>query len=207
MLRALGKPERKKLNELGLRIGAECFYVPALLKPEAQDLKTLLWWLWEGGAQPDPRPEKAASFVTRQPAGLCQAQGYRLFPGRRNGLAVRADSLERLVSSLYRDRPSGAFSPLPAMAQPLDGDEAALKRLLPELGFRRHGGGDKEAPSFAPQGRRSGPRPAQAKKPKARRDAKSSGAKKPRKSERKEKQRQAPNPDSPFAKLAELYGR
>ncbi len=211
LLRALGKPERKKLNELGLRIGAECLYVPALLKPEAQDLKTLLWWLWEGGPQPEPRPEKTASFVTRQPAGLCQAQGYRLFPGRRNGLAVRADSLERLVSSLYRDRPAGAFSPLPAMAQPLDGDEAALKRLLPELGFRRHGGGEAEAASFAPQGRRSGPRRAQAKKPgkpnKQGRDAKSSGGKKPKKAERKEKPRQAPNPDSPFAKLAELYGR
>ncbi len=224
LLRALSKAERKQLYDLGLRIGAESLYVPALLKPEAQDLKSLLFWVWEGGSQPEERPEKPPSFTTRQSEALCHAQGYRLFRGRRNGLAVRADALEKLVSSLHRNRPSGPFSPLPLLAAPLDGDQTALARLLPELGFRKHGGDREEGESgqplsFAPQRRRKaggpqggprqqdGERPAQARKGR-RADAGAKKGKQPQRKGKPEKaNKAAPNPDSPFAKLAELYQR
>ena len=219
LLRALDKPARKQLYDLGLRIGAECLYVPALLKPEAQDLKTLLHWVWHGGEQPGARAEKPVCFSTRQSEGLCHAQGYRLFPGRRTGLAVRADALEKLMSALYRNRPTGPFTPLPRMAESLSGDQEALARLLPELGFRRQGGDDAAmAVSFAPQRRgasarrRKRPQEEQGRKAKPEAASRAKGKAKNQKqqtpaSDRTNRKRSVPNPDSPFAKLAELYER
>jgi ATP-dependent RNA helicase SUPV3L1/SUV3 len=207
LLRGLSKEDRKTLGGLGLRFGAESLHLPALLKPEAQDLKSLLWWVWRGGAQPEPRAEKPACFQTRQPEGLCEAQGYRIFMGRRSGLAVRADALERLMSALFRDRPAGPFSPLLAMAQPLEGDREALARLLPHLGFRRHGG--EESTSFAPHRRGQGPQQRRAPKTKEAKETKAAKGKERRQKGKpqEKKPRALPNPDSPFAKLAELYGR
>ena len=132
---------------------------------------------------------------------------------------MRADALEKLVSSLHRNRPSGPFSPLPLLAAPLAGDQTALARLLPELGFRKHGGdqegGESAQPlSFAPQRRRAagprrqdGERPAQARKGR-RADAAAKKGKQPQhKGKADAAKKAAPNPDSPFAKLAELYQR
>ena len=111
------------------------------------------------------------------------------------------------MSLLYRNRPQGAFSPLPSLAEPLGGDMESLKQLLPQIGFRRQGEGEGSI-SFTPQRRGAGK-----KKPKQRQEA---GGQPKRKAKQQKptsgkkpaaRAQKAANPDSPFAKLAEIYGR
>ena len=105
------------------------------------------------------------------------------------------------------------------MAESLSGDQEALARLLPELGFRRQGGDDAAmAVSFAPQRRgasarrRKRPSEDQGRKAKPEAASRAKGKAKNQKqqkpaSDRTNRKRSVPNPDSPFAKLAELYER
>ncbi|MAH70976.1 MULTISPECIES: helicase-related protein [unclassified Afipia] len=123
-MKDLDQPSRASLRKYGVRFGAYHIFLPALLKPAARGLASLLWGLkrdnvdWSAltGAQ-----HLAASGRTSFPADKALDQeayrtlGYKLCGDR----AVRVDILERLADLIrpalsWRpgspgDKPAGAF--------------------------------------------------------------------------------------------------
>ena len=97
---ALNKADRKQLRDLGVRIGRDMAYMPALLKPDAVHWRALLWSLHRGYRDV---PEQPAPGRVSVPIGkdddveFLEACGYRpLGP-----LAIRIDMAERLTSKAW----------------------------------------------------------------------------------------------------------
>jgi ATP-dependent RNA helicase SUPV3L1/SUV3 len=117
-MKDLDQPSRATLRKYGVRFGAYHIYVPALLKPAARALASLLWALKEtnidlsllSGAQ-----HLAASGRTSFPIDKALPRdAYRVLGYRQCGeRAVRVDILERLADLIrpalaWRDTSSGA---------------------------------------------------------------------------------------------------
>lgn len=191
-VKALTDQDRKILARLGLRFGTESIFVPRLLKPRAQRLRAQLWAAGHG-ALPRPVPEGLMSLDAEPgaPDPFYDAIGYRVFAGR----AVRVDVLERFaaeVRRLLRDKQAGGGAgPLPPATLSLIGVTAAQGvAVLRALGYEATLGED-GAIAFAPRPRRKpGRRPPRAgdKTPAPRRPAPPA---------------KAPDPESPFAVLAD----
>ncbi len=94
---ALSTADRRSLRDLGLRIGRESIYFPALLKPAAVSLRGLLWALHHGCEMPAPPPPGRTSVR------LDPAVSPRLLRGRRLPAAGQSGGQDR-----YRRTPGGA---------------------------------------------------------------------------------------------------
>jgi len=155
-MKDLDQPSRASLRKYGVRFGAYHIFLPALLKPAARGLASLLWALkhdntdWSAltGAQ-----HLAASGRTSFPADKAlDAEGYRTLGYKLAGdRAVRVDILERLADLIrpalsWRagapgDKPAGAFDGRSFMATQAmtsltgsAGDDFAS--ILKALGYR-----------------------------------------------------------------------
>ncbi len=172
---ALGRDDRRRLRDLGLRLGRESVFLPALLKPAAAALCGVLWAAHRG-VTPPPMPPPGRTTVPvadHIPAGFYQAVGFR--PAGR--LAVRIDILERLAARAFALARGGSFSVGPDLLNLAGCGAAEMEEILAVLGYRKDGGDD--AVTFRPAGRgRAAP---------ARR-----------------RRRPAVDDESPFAKLREL---
>ena len=167
-LRALAPADRRRLAGLGVCIGRESVFLPALLKPGAVALRAQLWSLVQGRPQaPDPPAPGRVSvaLAAALPTGFYEAVGYRPLGPR----AVRIDIVERLaaqVRALARSGPFAAPPELMALAgcgwedlgalllalgcEPVEG-EAHRYRLRPRrpAGRRRRTGGKADCSPFA----------------------------------------------------------
>jgi ATP-dependent RNA helicase SUPV3L1/SUV3 len=171
-VRELGRQERQQLNQLGVRIGRQSLWLPAMLHPRALKMKALLWAVHRGEPVDGLPTDKAAVIHPgrRLDDAGCRALGYRrLEPPRRGrprakaadqAVAVRVDALERLAGALHKLHPRGPFTPVGPLAEIVDGDRTALELALPALDYHPYGR-DGAAPAFRPKGK---PKPA---KPKA----------------------------------------
>ncbi len=97
-LAGLDKDDRRALREMGLRIGREAVFVPALLKPAAVNLRALLWNLaHETAFAPPPDGRMSVPVAEGVPRDFYEALGYRpLGP-----LAVRIDMVERIAGKAW----------------------------------------------------------------------------------------------------------
>jgi ATP-dependent RNA helicase SUPV3L1/SUV3 len=123
-MKDLDQPSRASLRKYGVRFGAYHIYVPALLKPAARALASLLW------AQKQDNVDMAALSGAQHLAGsgrtsfpvdkLLDRDAYRMLGYRQCGeRAVRVDILERLADLIrpalsWREaspgaKPAGAF--------------------------------------------------------------------------------------------------
>ncbi len=137
---ALAPRDRKALAELGVRLGRETVFIPALLKPQPMALRALLWCVHNECAPVAP----PAGRVSLRPAGDVPADYYRAIgywpAGRR---VLRVDMLERLTAALRRRARAGPF-PVDASLRNLAGCSGeALDSVLRDLGYR--GVGDESA--------------------------------------------------------------
>jgi ATP-dependent RNA helicase SUPV3L1/SUV3 len=216
---ALSPEDRGKLRALRIRLGMESVFVPDLLKPRAVALRAALWAAQRGdGSWPVP---PAPGLVTAPaapgtPEAFYDAIGFRVLAGR----AVRIDMLDRVAILMAGRMRKGPF-PLDAeLLTPLGLGVEQMVPVVKALGYRVAVAEDGAA---AVEGRaRPVRRPRQ---PRARQSAavaegaeapagangddKASAAKKPRrKPPRQAARKERPiDPDSPFAKLAELRFR
>jgi ATP-dependent RNA helicase SUPV3L1/SUV3 len=123
-MKDLDQPSRASLRKYGVRFGAYHIYLPALLKPAARSLASLLWAMKEdnvdlsvlSGAQHLASSGRTSFPVDKQLA----RDAYRVLGYRQCGeRAVRVDILERLADLIrpalaWRDaspgeKPAGAF--------------------------------------------------------------------------------------------------
>jgi len=185
---ALGRQERKALRDLGVRIGRDVAYMPALLKPEAVRWRALLWVLANGFNHIPPLPAPGRVSVPlqrRDNRDFLEACGYRpLGP-----LAVRIDMAERLTSKAWSLSKGGSFTPNAELISLIGSNLEQFPLVMQAIGFKRV---QRKAADGTPEDRY---RPMRA------RD-------KPRKQQAHMKSTRATseavNPDSPFAKLKDL---
>ncbi|MEO1193968.1 MAG: helicase-related protein [Pseudomonadota bacterium] len=186
-LSRLTKAENKALAALGVKLGQESLFLPALLNPRAQSLLLQLWRLAHPGQAFEPPAEavQTVALTERDSAGAYAACGYRLLLKRRSALAVSIQTLEQIAGlSAKLARQSGAFAPSAPLLALAAGDEALLGQILGAIGYQREENGGvvsyrRRGPGKA---RRSGPAP--------------TAKKAPRKAQ--------PREDSPFALLSGL---
>jgi ATP-dependent RNA helicase SUPV3L1/SUV3 len=123
-MKDLDQPSRAVLRKYGVRFGAYHIYFPALLKPAARSLATLLWALKQDTIDPavlSGAQHLASSGRTSFPVDKALPRdAYRVLGYRQCGeRAVRVDILERLADLIrpalsWRensagDKPAGAF--------------------------------------------------------------------------------------------------
>jgi ATP-dependent RNA helicase SUPV3L1/SUV3 len=122
----------KTLRRLGVRLGRESLWFPALAS--AAELAALLWCI-KAGRAPAPLPPRRPASLVRDPAlpaEFYHAVGYRLA----GSLVVRADALERLSDLAHRLAEQGPFLPVEALRQCIQCDLAALPAVIAALGYR-----------------------------------------------------------------------
>jgi ATP-dependent RNA helicase SUPV3L1/SUV3 len=123
-MKDLDQPSRATLRKYGVRFGAYHIYFPALLKPAARSLASLLWALKQDNVDPavlSGAQHLASSGRTSFPADkTLPRDAYRVLGYRQCGeRAVRVDILERLADLIrpalaWREnssgeKPAGAF--------------------------------------------------------------------------------------------------
>ena len=135
---ALGREERKALRRLGVRIGRESVYIPALLKPEAVETRALLWSVHQGRRGPPLPPPGRASVPVADgvPGASYEAMGYRVL----GPVAIRVDMLERLAARAWSLSRSGPFRAGPELKTLAGCGPRGIKGVLSALGYRANGG-------------------------------------------------------------------
>jgi ATP-dependent RNA helicase SUPV3L1/SUV3 len=172
---ALYRADRRTLRTLGIRIGRESIYMPALIKPAAVEIRSALWSALNGRGVALPPPGRVSVLVAdNAPPDFYEAVGYRpLGP-----LAVRVDIVERLAAYAWRLSEGGPFDVGPEFLTLAGCGATEMDAILERLGYRAtNGNGGDSKPLYGRHPRRSKRSP-------------------PRSSRRP--------PDGPFAKLREL---
>ncbi|MBI2239961.1 MAG: DEAD/DEAH box helicase [Magnetospirillum gryphiswaldense] len=130
----LSDGDRRVLASRGVRMGMDAVFLPALLKPAAQQLRGLLWAIHAGR----PIPELAFGRVSLD-ADLLPADGWWSLGYRPLGkTALRLDIQERLTArlrELARTHPQG-FALESGLASMLGLPPAQLEQLLVSLGWQ-----------------------------------------------------------------------
>lgn len=155
----LSAQERRQLRSAGVRIGEHAVFLPALLKPRAAGLNSLLHAVSGGTAQLRFRPPAGRVSLALEagddPRGVTAA-GY-LVCGR---WAVRIDMLERLAD-LIRDQrkahPRGWFALSTDMLALLGVPPDGLEEIVRALGYARVKKADGTAPDLWAARRRKSP--------------------------------------------------
>lgn len=167
-IKSLEQTGRAQLRKYGVRFGAFNIYFPLLLKPEAGELRLILWFLKSANAHgisleqlPEPpRPGLPSMLVDKAlPETFYRACGYHVCGPR----AVRMDILERLADLIrpliaWRapvDNPSaqppygstgdGAFRMIPEMISILGGSPEESGEVMKNLGFWKETRATKES--------------------------------------------------------------
>lgn len=110
ILATLTKADRQKLRHLGVRLGYVDVFLPALLKPERQQMRGRLWAAQqEPDAMPIPPAPGLVSVMLEpdQSTVFLDACGFRAIGGR----AVRVDMLDRLAETAQQNCVDGLFKP------------------------------------------------------------------------------------------------
>ena len=173
----LHRDDRRTLRRLGVRIGRESVFIPALLKPAAVEMRALLWGVFQGLRELPPLPTGRVSVAIGEgvPRGYFEAAGYRPF----HTIAVRLDMLERLAAAAWDGSRAGPFPLTPELLSLASCKVDEMIEILAALGY---GAERTDAPvTFV-------------RKPQRRHRKQPSGRREPR----------ALMTDSPFAKLRDL---
>jgi ATP-dependent RNA helicase SUPV3L1/SUV3 len=149
MVSAIGTLEQKDrqlLYRLKVRLGPLDVFVPALLKPAAQEWRAALLAVRSG----EPMPRLAAPGAARL-GGDCDPRGAALAFRRIGREWLRIDLADRLASHAHKMRSAGGGNVLDAeLATSLGLGEEAIARLMSDVGFAKAGD------SWTWRGRRSG---------------------------------------------------
>ncbi len=189
LTRQLSPADRRDLARLGVRLGVHHVYLPALLKPAAQEALAMLVALAKGTATWQPAAGRVSLRTEEYPAepAALAALGYR----RMGRVALRVDMVERIAArlrELARQESTFALPDELVSSTGLGRDE--FLALLPSLGFRVDArpqtANDEAEPAAAVRIRRAKPR-----------------RQRPSAEHRKVQARQGPS-NSPFAVLARL---
>jgi len=136
-IRGLSKSDRKALGALGLRLGRESVFLPALLDPGRARLGALLGAVHRQRPLPELPAPGALCFEPGPELDetLCRALGYRRLE-HGTAIVLRADALERLAHEAYRLSEQGFFAPTPKLERQTGCGAAQLETALAAIGYR-----------------------------------------------------------------------
>jgi ATP-dependent RNA helicase SUPV3L1/SUV3 len=133
---ALDRADRALLSRHGVRFGTETIYIEPLLRPEALRLRALLWAVGNGRAVPPlPGARRLAKPIAVDPglpSSFYAALGFCVA----DGLALRADRLERLAATARRLARQGPFPADQRLAAIAGIEPGGLRPWLTALGYR-----------------------------------------------------------------------
>ncbi len=133
---ALDPSDRAALGRHGVRFGIATVYFEPLLRPEPLHIRALLWSVRHGRPVPPlPSARRLARPFEIDPAlppSFYAALGFVVI----DGLALRADRLERLAGAARRLARRGPFPADAALAAIAGVERVMLRRLLAALGYR-----------------------------------------------------------------------
>ena len=133
---ALSRDDRRHLRALGVRIGRDMAFLPALLKPDTIRWRALLWTLHANRAHvPDLPPAGRVSVPATKnfERDFLEACGYRVL----GPLAVRIDMAERLTSKAWLLSKGGPFKATVELTSMIGAGNTELPGVLAALGFKR----------------------------------------------------------------------
>ena len=134
-IRTMPAADFGRLRGLGVRIGRDELFVPAMLKPAAAAMAALLWTVHQGRTEiPDLPPLGRASFAfdAQVPRGFIVAVGYRPV----GDLALRIDIIERLHGLLRKAAASGTGIIEPSILNLAGCSSDEMEGVLRALGYR-----------------------------------------------------------------------
>jgi ATP-dependent RNA helicase SUPV3L1/SUV3 len=145
----IGRPERQALGRLGVRLGLESVYLPALLKAGPRRLRSLLQAAAVGQPPLLPAPARILLPAGHHPAAFWEAAGFRRL-GRH---ALRLDILERLALDLLQQSRKGPALLSPGLLTLLGASQETAEEILAVLGWRKakEGGFVRRAPKRPPE--------------------------------------------------------
>jgi ATP-dependent RNA helicase SUPV3L1/SUV3 len=135
-LAALDRADRAALSRHGVRFGTETVYVEPLLRPEALRLRALLWAVADGREPPELPPTRRLAKPIDVDPGLPPSFYAALGLFVANGVALRADRLERLAAAARRLARNGPFVADERLAAIAGVEPSGLRPLLTALGYR-----------------------------------------------------------------------
>ena len=150
----LSEADRKSMARLGVRFGTESLFLPALLKPDAQRWRALLWCLHRGQPPIPAPPAGRVSLPADHPAAYYDAVGYR----RLGKHAIRLDILERFAAELRKLAREGPISPPAPMLSQLGIGAEDMKGLIEAMGYKPKREGDLVTFHHAKKPRRAPPK-------------------------------------------------
>lgn len=207
-LAALSVPERQSLRRAGVRIGEHAVFMPALLKPGAARLLSMLKAIHEGDIERAVNPPPGLTSIPndrRYKLADYAAAGFQPCGPR----AVRLDMLERLADLIREQRSENKerrFEPNAPMTALLGCSNEDLREVLKALGYRRVQKAAEDQPELWSGRSRSTQRPQQGgQRPQGKGKPQGKGPRKDVQKARPAPVKDKPiDPDSPFAALAAL---
>lgn len=130
--------DRKILRQNQIRLGPVLAFIPALNKPAAIKLRSILWTLWHDKTLPAPVPNAGAtsvamsSFENVDPEYF-QSIGYPVYGPR----AIRVDMLDRVISAVFDGAEKGIFKAKHEMAEWLGCSIPDLYMVLEAMGHKK----------------------------------------------------------------------
>ena len=133
---ALDGADRAALSRNGVRFGTETVYLEPLLRPEVVRFRALLWAVRFGRTPPAlPGTRGLAKAIETDPSlplSFYAALGFLVA----NGLALRADRVERLAAAARQLSRLGPFAADDRLAAIAGVEVHALRRVLTSLAYR-----------------------------------------------------------------------
>ena len=143
LLAALDGRARAALRRLGVHLGIDAVYLPALLKPAPIAAKTLLWAVHHDMVDlvvPPPAGRISIALDPAVPAAYYEAIGYRAL----GPIAVRADRLERLALELRRRASGGILASTAGLLPLIACRKEDMAAVLAAFGYRKEAGDGEE---------------------------------------------------------------
>ncbi len=130
---ALEEADRKRLAQLGVRLGFHTLYVPRTLKPAMVRVRARLYSVFHGitPTLSAPDPSRTAVPVEHDPA-FYDAIGFVV----KGPLAVRADVLEACAATLRKIGKKGGFDIPDSLRSRLATDEQHVSGFVAAMGYR-----------------------------------------------------------------------
>jgi len=149
-LAPLAPAEAQALQRLGVSLGGETVFLPAMIRPATAALKTALWSVHAGRALPPPPSPSAVSLPAdpARPEDLDLALGFRRLGPR----AIRVDRVEKLAAACRRLARQGPFAATPALRDLAQCPQGDIAGVLKALGYRAEAG--PEGITFAERARK-----------------------------------------------------
>jgi len=135
IIKLISKEERKKLWNMGIKIGRYHVFLPKMLKPKAVTLRTTLWKVYNGITSSLTIPKFGLNFITNENFDdkfllLC---GFERF----NDYFIRIDILEKLFITIIENTIERKFKILPEMMNLLGCTKENFYKLIDLMNYKK----------------------------------------------------------------------